>query len=125
MSAQALRRTRPARLQGQRQLKQRGARREDVVAVVRVRKLRRDVVQRQLFQVKERNAHFVFDCSSACCLDGPRAMGGRRGCTPTLRCRSESGGGGGGGGSGRRRRHDCGALLGLHGSFEAAADPLP
>ena len=63
---------------------------------------------------------------AACCLDGPRAMGGRRGCTPMLRCRSESGGGGGGGGgSGRRRRHDCGALLGLHGSFEAAAGPLP
>ena len=73
MSAQALRRTRPARLQEQRQLKQRRARREDVDAVVRVRKLRRDVVQRQLFQVKERNAHFVFDCSSR----AQRASSGR------------------------------------------------
>ena len=52
----------------------------------------------------------------------PRVMG-RRGRTPMLRCRSESGGGSGRGAV--RRRHDCGAFFRLHGSFETAAGPLP
>ena len=49
----------------------------------------------------------------------PRVMG-RRGRTPMLRCRSESGGGSG---RGVRRRHDCGVFR-LHGSVETAAGPL-
>ena len=50
----------------------------------------------------------------------PRDMG-RRGRTPMLRCRSESGGSSG---RGVRRRHDCGVFR-LQGSFETAAGPLP
>ena len=50
----------------------------------------------------------------------PRDMG-RRGRTPMLRCRSESGGGSG---RGVRRRHDCGVFR-LHGSVETAAGPSP